>query len=415
LSQLSDKTTQYERERIPKRPVLDGIPRSPASIGAVRSVADIRGALDLPSARVAIAMALRHARIPRGATVLLPAYHCMAMVEPVRWAGFRVAFHPVPRDLQLTAHDLAPHLTADVRALVAVHWFGFAQRALPEIDALCRARGVVVVEDCAHALYQRLPAPMGFGEHADYVVASSKKFCPIYDGGVLASRRHDLASVRLRSPGAAFEAKALVNILERGAIYRRLPSSLAMLHTALAAANRLRSRSELSSNAPASPVDAQRASAAADGSQAFEPRWMDTRMSAASRFLSRRVDPERAAGERRRRYARIVEAVARHRWGRALLPQLEADTVPYVVPLWFDEPLGAFARLKARGVPVERFAEDLDPLATRETCAVSHEYSRHVFQLPCHETLTEQDVDWLLAELDALEHSRLTPPVARSP
>ena len=130
MSPLSDKTTQYDRERVPKRPVLDALPRSPAIQGTARSVGDIPGALDVPSARVAIAMALRHAKIPLGATVLLPAYHCTAMVEPVRWAGFRAAFHPVPHDLQLSARDLAPHLTSDVRAIVVVHYFGFAQRAL---------------------------------------------------------------------------------------------------------------------------------------------------------------------------------------------------------------------------------------------------------------------------------------------
>jgi hypothetical protein len=253
-----------------------------------------------------------------------------------------------------------------------------------------------VIEDCAHAWYQRLPAAVEFGHHADYVVASAKKFCPIYDGGLLGSRRLDLSGVRLRAPGAAFEAKALVNILERGAIYRRLPSPLGLLHSTLAAANRFRPRRE---------AESQRASAAADGSQAFEPRWMDTRMSLASRFLARRVDPERAAAQRRRRYAAIASAASRARWGRPLLPQLEVDTVPYVVPLWFDEPVGAFARLKGRGVPVERFAEDLDAAVTPDTCAVSHEYSRHVFQLPCHEALTDADVDWLIAELDALGHS----------
>ena len=78
-------------------------------------------------------------------------------------------------------------LTPRTRMALVIHEFGFPCDS--SMIGECQARGIPVVEDCAHALGSRMEgAPVGcFG---DYAVYSLPKHFPIPFGGVLASKRH---------------------------------------------------------------------------------------------------------------------------------------------------------------------------------------------------------------------------------
>jgi hypothetical protein len=73
---------------------------------------------------------------------------------------------------------------------------------------------------------------------------------------------------------------------------------------------------------------------------------------------------------------------------------LPDEVVPYVFPLLVDNPDRSFLRLKMRGVPLFRW-EDVDESA----CSTSAHYSRHLYQLPCHQELSAADLEWLIAEV----------------
>ena len=76
--------------------------------------------------------------------------------------------------------------------------------------------------------------------------------------------------------------------------------------------------------------------------------------------------------------------------------QSSADTVvPYAFPLIVHDWQRVFTRLKTRGVPLFRW-EDVD----RSICAVSTEYSDNLFQLPCHQELSNAEIDWVIAEVE---------------
>ncbi len=108
------------------------------------------------------------------------------------------------------------------RALIAAHYFGFPQDGR-SLRSFCDERGLIFVEDCAHAFFGEFDGgPPGL--HGDYAVASTMKFFPIHDGGVLVSARHSLDAVRTRSRGLRFELKSAVNILEQAAEVGRLRS-----------------------------------------------------------------------------------------------------------------------------------------------------------------------------------------------
>ncbi len=98
--------------------------------------ADGRGApsvLSLPhkryvtSARVAIALALQRLGVGPGDRVLVPAYHCLSMVEPIVFCGAEPCFFPLTPDLEVPLDALERFDLSRVRAMLVTHYFGFPQ------------------------------------------------------------------------------------------------------------------------------------------------------------------------------------------------------------------------------------------------------------------------------------------------
>lgn len=157
-------------------------------------------------------MALRQMGVGTGDEVLVPAYHSPSMVPPVLWCGATPIFYRIGADASVDLDDVAAKTGPATRALMVTHYFGFPQD-LAAIRAFCDARGLQLLEDCAHCFFgthQGRPV----GSWGDYAIASSMKFFPVYEGGCLVSARHRLDAVKLRPSGPGFEAKAALATLE---------------------------------------------------------------------------------------------------------------------------------------------------------------------------------------------------------
>jgi dTDP-4-amino-4,6-dideoxygalactose transaminase len=379
---------------VPIAPLLSlaAIGRSGAGMPCVL---DAGPACLVTSGRIAIGLALREMGVGQGDAVLLPAYHSMSMVSPVLWRGAAPVFYKVGADAAVDLDDLAARLGPTVKAIIVTHYFGFHQDMAP-IRALCDAHGVHLLEDCAHCF---------FGEHAgrpvgtfgDYAIASSMKFFPVYEGGVLVSARHRLAGVSLRSAGAGFEAKVALTTLEKSFAYRRLSA----LHMALwlpLKAKDLVWRA-LKARRPAAADAVPLAPTSSDSSYQFDPYWIDKRSSIFSRLMLRIVARPRIVALRRAHYLRLQQAVTKLPGCRPLFARLPDGVCPWQFPLLVDDPEPLFQRLRDAGVPVVRFAETLWPGVDAATCADSVYLSRHVLAFPCHQELAPGEVDWMIARL----------------
>lgn len=87
-----------------------------------------------------------------GADVVLPTNTFAATAFAVLRAGGRPVFADVsPRTLALSAATVEAALTADTKAVVIVHIGGLIPDDIGEVQALCAARGLMLVEDAAHA------------------------------------------------------------------------------------------------------------------------------------------------------------------------------------------------------------------------------------------------------------------------
>lgn len=390
------------RPRVPLAPVLSGASFWPGT-GAATAVTGVldAGALRLvTSGRIAIALALRALGIGPGDTVLMPAYHSLSMVPPVFWRGAAPRFYRIGADAGVDLADASIKLDASVKAIVVTHYFGFPQQ-MTAIRAWCDRNQVALVEDCAHCFFgQHAGRPVGW--FGDYAIASSMKFFPAYEGGVLASTRHSLDAIMLQGGGAGFEAKVALNTLEHSFAYGRLPLLQLLLWLPLRAKDALwRRRKQSQAAGSASTPAPALAPASSDSEAGFDPRWLEKRSSWCARLLLRRVSHTRIVARRRAHYLALQDACRTLAGVRPLHAQLPDGACPWMFPLVVDDADAVFARLHREGVPLTRFAEVLWEGVDASVCANSAYLARHVLAFPCHQELRPAELAWLIARLRA--------------
>lgn len=388
--------TPPARPRIPIAPVLSAATfrRARGAGPRLPSILESGAARFVTSGRVAIALALREMDVKPGDRVLVPAWHSPSMIPPVRWRGAQPVFYRVGPDGAVDLADIGAK-AAGARALMVTHYFGFPQDLAP-LRALCDAHGVLLLEDCAHAFigsFQGRPP----GAAGDYAIASSMKFLPAYEGGVLVSARRGLDRVALRSAGAAFEAKIALNSLERGFDYGRLALLRAALWAPLALKEAWWKRRTRHAGATAATAAPALAPSSSDSSFELDPAWIDKRSSLFTRVLTRVVSTGRIASLRRAHYLRLDTQLRGLPGLQPLHPALPDGVCPWVYPFVADDPDTLATRLGAAGVPVVRFGRPLWQGVDAATCPNAARLSQRVLALPCHQELQPEELDWLIA------------------
>ena len=403
MSSVETLLPKFPEPRIPKNPVLGWASFARADTD-IYDTDTLPSFLSLPnmkfvtSARVAIALALKRLGVGPGDSVLVPAYHCLSMVEPVVFSGATPRFFPLTAKLEVPIATLAGLDLSNVRAMLVTHYFGFPQR-MRAIDAFAREHGIAIIEDCAHAIFGTSDG-RPIGSWGDYAAGSLMKFFPVYDGGCLASQHHRLDEIELRPSSRRFQGKALINAIERGLAYQRFPGIQSAARTTFHLKDALWSGYKHLRGGHGAPALVYHDPAASDGFSGLDPTWLDRRISIASMQLVNRLPLGRIVARRRANYMRLLSELADLDGAQPLFPELPDNVVPYVFPLLVDRPEPVFRRLKENGVPLfrwERLWDDdvarVDPIAAR--------YATQIFQLPCHQELSDTDLSWMIARLHA--------------
>jgi perosamine synthetase len=372
--------------RIPRGPVLDldtkGIP---ASDNWPR--VDLQGRRCFTvSGRTAILHGLRQLGVGRGDRVLVPTYHCPTMIEPVQLLGAEPLFYPITAEGCADLDHLRQADLGNAKAMLCPHFFGLPLD-MASVRAFCDERGMLMIEDCAHAYFGR-SAVAALGSLGDVAIASLPKFFPVVEGGCLVSRRAALPP--LRAPGLLHELRTAWDSLELSAASGRLGWLGAAVRGLARLKNRLRHRSD-------KPVTDTPASE--DSVSPYRTIDLDRAEQRAARFaewVTTHADVHRIASARRRNYRRFAAAFEGTVRVRALFPNLPAGAVPYVFPLWVDEPARAYQAVRRLGVPLYRW-DIVWPGTPALPGDAGTAWSTHVFQLVCHQDMTEEDIDLVAA------------------
>jgi perosamine synthetase len=287
--------------------------------------------------------ALYHiARATEQSRVWLPAYHCPALVEPFLAAGKAVLFYSLNTDLTPDMNLLSQELKPG-EMVVTVRYFGFDCGA-DKLAALCREKDCILVEDLAHAaLATKL--------YGDLAVTSLVKFYPVSSGA------------ELWLPEDSSYQKAIKQQ------YDALPGQLAQGLKELVR--------KLSNRIIGAPKN--------------EYRYFDA--SAISRCLNQQDrqylacrPATRISATRRKHYQSLVEQLQGSSRGRVLFETLPENVSPYVVPFLLNDESG-FAHLRRNSIQIYRWEEMVSG-----QCDVSLDYRQRLVQLPCHQDLTQQQL-----------------------
>lgn len=335
--------------------------------------------------RYALYDAYRLAGVGAEGCLLAPAYHCRTMLDPAARLGGNILLYKLGADLApdlASISQLVAHAPLPVRALLVTHYFGFAQR-LEAIKAFCVARGITLIEDCSHALFNLRARPQ-LGGHGDFTIASPYKLFPCEEGGLLIARDPArLPRQPNRAAGLKAELRTLKSAVQRSRNYPRpeaLERDCAGLDGRIAAFD---------------PLRADRGREYVDQNQSIS-RMYDAREEGqagtfSARWLMRRVDLGHVTSLRRAHYRAWLECTASLPHCRPLFPVLPDDTVPYMFPLYIEHPDPHFFALKRLGMPIWRW----DEMAISD-CALSRRYRLRVLHLPCHQSLSPAELRWMM-------------------
>lgn len=365
------------------RPCVPVLPTLGRSQLTWEAHAQDRPVLHFSRGRYALRAAYAAAGVGPAGDLLAPAYHCRTMLDPALSLGAPVRLYPLTPDLHPRVDELDRIADADgppVAALLFTHYFG-VPRDLAATAAWCRSRGIALIEDCSHAL------PMGtsttVGRTGRYAVSSPYKFFPCPDGGLLWTNGGVALPAALpRGQGLKSELGALLDLVRTPATPRPglRAAALDSAWQQAASKSRVVGREWVD---PAQPISADYVESKAPCSSL-----------AASRWIQRHMNLPLVVQRRRARYRQWVDAVAALPGCRALLPALPADAVPYMFALQVDEPARCFYTLKHLGMPIWRW----DDMAVSD-CEVSMRYRQGVFHLPCHQSLDDDQMAWMIAAI----------------
>lgn len=280
--------------------------------------------------------------------VLLPGYHCPALVEPFIHAGYEIKFYPQNVDLSSDPVIFQQLLSSDVTHVVVVRYFGFSQNA-ERLIQLAFAADKCVIEDNAHSMAHFWRSCSLGRPEVSASVTSLSKTLGTADGGALFM------------PGEKPECLQA----EIGDEIRALVSGIR----------------------PAK-------NAALDKEYRYFKTGMENQDCLRfSRWLMKCSDYAAVGEKRRQNYNYLASKLQHSSAGQLMYPVLAEDDVPYVVPFLLNDAIW-FSKLREDHVQVLRWEE----------LAMIQEFNPHDFrellvQLPCHQDLSTEDLEHIVSVL----------------
>lgn len=321
---------------------------------------DRPGASLWPRGRHALWAGARALGLRPGDEVLVPAYHCGTEVAALAAAGLGCRFYEATDTLTPDHDELELLLGERVRALLLIHYFGFPHDGARWRE-WCRARGLRLIEDCAHAaLATQAGHPVGAA--GDLAIFSLHKTVPVPEGGA-ATGPPDLE--------AGTGGPVPIWRLAKSHVQWAMARSAALDRRLAERERRLTTSFELGTVRPASR---------------------------ASRFLLPRLLRAEVALRRRANYARLLSACPRR------VPKPFAELPPGSCPLFFpvlvDGDGAATAEELARaGIEAAPFWTRLHPLFDPQAFPGAAAWHDRFVAVPCHHELDERALERLEAAL----------------
>ena len=121
--------------------------------------------------------------LKKGDQVILPAYCCAELIEPIRALNLEVVFYTLEQALSPNWQQLERYFKHEqAKVAVMIHFFGFKQD-IKKMHQLCNKHHLFLIEDCVHLMEPIDQMKQLKKNHAK--LYSPRKFFSIIDGGLL--------------------------------------------------------------------------------------------------------------------------------------------------------------------------------------------------------------------------------------
>jgi len=335
------------------------------------------------SGRVALYHGVRLLHLPTPSTILVPSYHEGVELDALIAAGYRLRYYRVDPGLRIDFGDVARNLDADVSALYLTHYFGIPQ-PLTAAREFCDTHGLRLIEDCALALFGRMPPPddRWLGSVGDLAIFSIYKTLPVPHGGYYVTARAG------RERNGALRPPPLKSTLVQ---------SLDLVHHTLDATgwSGIERAATRAAAAVKRTLGWNRGATVASGGPRWDSRLVDYGVSGWTRQLVRFTDPERVVRRRRANYARLVQSLRREI--SVPFPELPRGTCPLSLPILIRERDRVHDRLAVQGIEAGKYWPGSHPTCPEDLAAEMSLWREHCLELPIHQELNQDDMDRVAA------------------
>lgn len=335
--------------------------------------------------RVAIRQACDLLGLQPGDEVLAPAYNCGSEIDPLLQAGLHVRLYPTDAHTNIDPGTVEARITARTKAVYLIHYFGFLQPATAALRALCDARGLVLIEDCALSLLSG-PAPVA-GHAGDISVFCFYKFFPTLGGGALIINND-------RITGAArFAHRLPVRLIGKAILRAVVRAGIDMVVGAERRSALMRRWKPVAADNSEGPGIGSDEFPDMPPSYYFDPRLQNARISALTLAQIRSFDIQAAITRRRSNYLCYLARLGDMPGIAPLFPVLADDTCPLSMPVLVNNRDALAAALVQSGIAATPwwagYHRHLDFKDQPEACHLKD----HVLSLPCHQYLGEVEIN----------------------
>jgi len=149
-----------------------------------------------PLGRVALLAGLTALGLKKGDSIIVPAFICYSLIQPLKSYGFNLVFIDIGKALELPVEAIKNIVMKDnsIKAILVVHYFGFTQN-IDEIFDVCQKYGIKVVEDASHSFMSQLLRDRD-SIKGDMEIFSMRKSLPVVDGGALRINNNHYRSIK---------------------------------------------------------------------------------------------------------------------------------------------------------------------------------------------------------------------------
>lgn len=140
-------------------------------------------AFSFNAGRAAFLAILEALKLPKNSEIIIQAFTCNAVVNPILKAGLIPIYADIDETLNISIEDLLKKISKKTKAVVIQHTFGYPAKA-EEIAEICRKNDILLIEDCAHALGSKSNGkPCGtFGDATFFSFGRDKIISSVFGG-----------------------------------------------------------------------------------------------------------------------------------------------------------------------------------------------------------------------------------------